>query len=115
MLMDTGGHAHIGRMKRGGEGMGREIQPTTFEVIAHRDQDQSAKLQLSSLIVGFMQHTVVDLNPALSDSFQQRYETGLEGRKHRPETGNSRAWFIGVQQARCRASPDSQDIPLLPA
>ena len=48
MFVDTGRHAHIGGMKRRGEGMGREIQSTTLEVISHRDQDQSAKLQLSA-------------------------------------------------------------------
>ena len=98
VFMNARRHAHIRRVERGGERMSRQIEPTALKVIAHGRQHQSTELHLSRLVIGVMQDAVVDLNPALCDCFQQRHQTGLECRKHRPESSDRRARLIDVQE-----------------
>ena len=50
----------IGRMKRGREGMGREIEAPTLEVIAHGGQHKPTEFHLLGLVETLVQATVVD-------------------------------------------------------
>ena len=80
------------------KGWADEIQSATLEVISHRDQDQSAELQLSSLVIRMAQYFVIDVNAALSDSVQQGHEARFERGKHWLEAGYGCARFIDIQQ-----------------
>ena len=85
-------------MKGRGEGVGREVQSSPFEVIAHRDQDQPSELQLSALIIRPAKYAVIDLHPALGNLLQQRDQARFELRKDRPEPRNGRSRLIEIQE-----------------
>src|SRR6476469_4851332 len=70
VLVDASGDANVCRMERRGEGMGRQIQPPLFEVVAHRDEHQTTEFQLPGLIIGMVQKGVVDLDGALLNALQ---------------------------------------------
>jgi hypothetical protein len=85
-------------MERGRKRMGREVQPSALEVVAHGDQHEPSEFKLPVVVVGVPQDPVVDANPALSDLLQERNKAGLQFGKNGLERGDGGTGLVHVQQ-----------------
>ena len=55
-----------------------KIQSALLEIVSHGNEHQPAEFQLSRLIVGIIEKTVVDLEPTLLDLREQWDQSGLQ-------------------------------------